>query len=146
MPVALQTRIDLLDTEMQLFYNDFNTAYQHTYNLAVYLNLEGNPNSSTQCYGLATDFYRLKAHWGTISGGIKGLLNWILEYINNNAFNGGNGEVTMPAILSAMLEATFAELTSFMGITQAYKVAVWDAPFNEEYYAALARGFKVWGA
>ncbi len=59
---------------------------------------------------------------------------------------GGGGEVTMAAILSEMMAASFEELTSFMGITQAYKVAVWDAPFNEEFYAALAREFKTWGA
>ena len=51
----------------------------------------------------------------------------------------------MADILTAMMSATFEELTKFMGITQAYKVAVWDAPFNEEFYAALARGFKTWG-
>jgi len=52
--------------------------------------------------------------------------------------------VTMDAILSAMLTASSEQLTTWMGITDAYKVAVWDAPFNAEYYAALARGFKTW--
>ena len=53
--------------------------------------------------------------------------------------------LTMDDILNEMLSASFEQLTKFMGITQAYKVAVWDAPFNEEFYAALARGFKTWG-
>lgn len=56
------------------------------------------------------------------------------------------GGADMADILTAMMSATFEELTEFMGITQAYKVAVWDAPFNQEFYAALARGFKTWGA
>jgi len=55
-------------------------------------------------------------------------------------------EITMDQILTSMTAASFEQLTAFMGITQAYKTAVWDAPFNEEYYAALARGFKTWGA
>lgn len=55
------------------------------------------------------------------------------------------GGANMDDILTAMLSATHEELTKFMGITQAYKVAVWDTPFNEEFYAALARGFKTWG-
>jgi len=129
---------------MQLFYNDFNTAYQHVYNMAVQLNAEGNPNSSTQCYGLANDFFAMKAHWGTGATGIKYYLIWCLDYINDNAFNGEPGDVDMSAIINAMLAATFDELTKFMGISDAYRAAVWDAPFNEEFYAALARGFKAW--
>jgi len=49
--------------------------------------------------------------------------------------------VTMDAILTAMATASFDELRTFMGVTDAYKAAVWNAPFNAEYYAALARGF-----
>ena len=56
--------------------------------------------------------------------------------------NWPNGEVTMDAILNAMLLADFAQLTEWMGITDAYKIAVWNAPFNAEHYAALARGFR----
>lgn len=56
-----------------------------------------------------------------------------------------SGGASMADILTAMMSATFEELTEFMGITQAYKVAVWDAPFNQEFYAALARGFRKWG-
>jgi len=77
------------------------------------------------------------------SSGFKGKLNTALTWINDNWSAGGS--VTMDEILNEMLSASFEQLTAFMGITQAYKVAVWDAPFNEEYYAALARGFRVWG-
>jgi hypothetical protein len=145
MPSALNTKIRALETEIQLFGNDLFLAYQHAYNCAVYLNAEGNPNSSTQMYGLANDLYALFGHWSGTSSDIKYNLIWALDYINNFAFNGGGNGVTMGDILAEMLSATFDELTSFMGITQAYKVAVWDAPFNEAYYAALARGFKSWG-
>ena len=77
--------------------------------------------------------------WPSSTSWRKDMLYWINDNI------GGSGGGTMADILSAMMSASYEELTQFMGITQAYKVAVWDAPFNEEYFAALARGFKTWG-
>ena len=56
---------------------------------------------------------------------------------------GGNG-ITMDAILSAMITASFDELQKFIGLVDAYRVAVWNAPFNADFYAALARGFQKW--
>jgi len=52
--------------------------------------------------------------------------------------------VDMDAIINAMLVATFDELQKFIGIEDAYRVALWNAPFNAEFYAALARGFQKW--
>jgi len=54
----------------------------------------------------------------------------------------GNGVVDMDAIINAMLAAEFDELRTFTGLTDAYRVALWNEPFNAEYYAALARGFS----
>ena len=53
-------------------------------------------------------------------------------------------EVTMDAILNAMLGAEFDDLQKFIGIVDAYRVAIWNAPFNAEFYASLARGFIKW--
>ncbi len=50
-------------------------------------------------------------------------------------------EVTMALILSAMITADFTELQTFIGLVDAYRVSLWNEPFNAEYYAALARGF-----
>ena len=50
-------------------------------------------------------------------------------------------EVTMSAIINAMLTADFDELKSFVGIADAYRVSLWNKPFEVEFYAALARGF-----
>jgi len=52
--------------------------------------------------------------------------------------------VTMDSIINAMLAATSSQLQKFIGIEDAYRCALWDAPFNEDFYAALARGFKKW--
>lgn len=51
-------------------------------------------------------------------------------------------ELTMAALLSVMITATDDEYKNFIGLVDAYRVGLWDKPFNAEYYAALARGFK----
>jgi len=47
----------------------------------------------------------------------------------------------MDAILTAMITADFSQLQKFTGLSDAYRVALWNEPFNAEFYAALARGF-----
>lgn len=65
-----------------------------------------------------------------------------LYWIDDNwPIANGNG-VTMDAILTAMISADPDEFRKFIGIVDGYRVALWDAPFNENYYAALAQGFK----
>lgn len=54
----------------------------------------------------------------------------------------GGASITMADILNAMLQAEYDELTQFVGIEDAYRSAIWDQPFNAEFYAALARGFR----
>ncbi len=51
-------------------------------------------------------------------------------------------EITLDDILNAMISADFAQLQAFIGIVDAYRVSLWNEPFNVEYYAALARGFQ----
>lgn len=52
-------------------------------------------------------------------------------------------EITMSDIVNAMLSADFNELQNFIGIVDAYRVALWNNPFNAEFYAAIARGFTL---
>jgi len=54
------------------------------------------------------------------------------------------GEVTMGAILSAMLQANPNQVRYFVGLVDAYRQSIWNQPFNEEFFAALARGFEQW--
>jgi len=54
---------------------------------------------------------------------------------------GEPAEVTMDSILSAMITASYEQLQTFIGIEDAYRVALWNEWFNVEYYASLARGF-----
>ncbi len=94
-------------------------------------------------YSLKTEFSAVRGNWGGGSSTFGGRLLAMFDYLNDGM---GGGDVDMASILTAMMAATAEEIVEFMGITQAYKVAVWDAPFNEEFYAALAREFKTWGA
>jgi len=50
-------------------------------------------------------------------------------------------ELTMAALINCMLTADNEEYKSFIGIVDAYRVALWNKPFEVEFYAALARGF-----
>lgn len=53
-------------------------------------------------------------------------------------------EITMAAILQVMLTATAAEIKYFVGIVDGYRQAIWNQPFDSEFFAALARGFEEW--
>lgn len=56
----------------------------------------------------------------------------------------GDNDLTMGRILSVMLQADPSEVLYFIGLVDAYRQSVWNQPFNKEYYAALARGFREW--
>jgi len=123
-------------------YSNWNGVVDEAYGLQQALFTDGNTDSSWACSALHIDLGAVRNNWGGGSSTLGGRLLSMFDYLNEGI---GGGDVTMAAILTAMMSATFEELTEFMGITQAYKVAVWDAPFNEEFYAALARGFQTWG-
>lgn len=52
--------------------------------------------------------------------------------------------ITMEALLAVMLAAEADEVMYFVGLVDAYRQSVWTKPFNEDFYAALARGFEKW--
>jgi len=49
--------------------------------------------------------------------------------------------LSMDEILSVMITATEDQYRYFIGLVDAYRVGLWNKPFNSEYFAALARGF-----
>ena len=128
----------------------YSAILQDLYNdclaLGTALAAEAGPASQAAANNMAVHIWEMRNKFTYGSDSVRYWLVKCLQYIDGNAFNGGGGGVTMDDILNEMLTASFEQLTKFMGITQAYKVAVWDAPYNEEFYAALARGFKTWGA
>ena len=52
--------------------------------------------------------------------------------------------VTMAAMINAMLLATPSEVQYFVGLVDAFRQSIWNKPFNEDFFAALARGFERW--
>jgi len=132
-----------LDQSMLSFYGKIGLVQDEMYDLSVALTAEGNPQSGNQAYQMSTDQTTMAAvfYGGTYT--FRNRLNVCLADLDSRI--SGIGGVTMASILDALLSATFEELQMFMGITDAYKSAIWDAPFNEDFYAALARGFRVWG-
>ena len=63
--------------------------------------------------------------------------NWY--YTEDNL--SGAYDLTMADILNTMLSADSYEVMYFMGLTDAYRQSVWNREFNQEFFAALARGF-----
>lgn len=84
--------------------------------------------------------YALTHRGGTPRGFyLADALRALWEYDNEPA-----GELTMDAILNTMLVADPDEVMRFVGLVDAYRQSIWNQPFNQEMYAALARGFMEW--
>jgi len=99
--------------------------------------------------GLAQQFRNMQVHTLEIrdkymgaTPSLRNTMYAILHYIDENL--NGAAEVDMDSILSAMITADFDQLQKFIGLVDAYRVAIWNAPFNAEFYGALARGFQTW--
>jgi len=54
-------------------------------------------------------------------------------------------ELTMDDLINVMLQANPEQVKYFVGLVDAYRQSLWNQPFNEELFAALARGFEQWG-
>lgn len=52
-------------------------------------------------------------------------------------------DLTMGDIINAMLTADTNHIMYFVGITDAYRQNVWKKEFNQEFFAAMARGFDL---
>jgi len=53
-------------------------------------------------------------------------------------------EVTMDDLINTMLTADPAQVEYFIGLVDAYRQSLWTRPFNQEFFAALGRGFATW--
>ncbi|GAI68954.1 unnamed protein product [marine sediment metagenome] len=66
-----------------------------------------------------------------------------LYWIDDN-WPDGDG-VTMSAILEAMKNAEPHQPLLFMAYLEAYKASVWNATFDETFFANLVRKWLIWG-
>lgn len=78
--------------------------------------------------------------------------NWAYNHFFRSIFwaryEVGNGEpytLTLRDVLDVMNSASNDELKEFIGLVDAYRQSLWNKPFNVEYWAAIARGFEIWG-
>ncbi|GAI70891.1 unnamed protein product [marine sediment metagenome] len=59
--------------------------------------------------------------------------------------NHTDGVLTMSDILEAMKNAKPHQPLLFMGYLEAYKASVWNATFDETFFADLVRKWLIWG-
>jgi len=142
MPEPLTTYITLWHNAIASFKADFYNATNAIYDCHLQAeahNWEGLANSLEVA---ANAMYDAAAHIATGVGSIYYHMWSSMTWIDLNWPSAPT--VTMASIINAMLLAKFDELQKFIGIEDAYRCALWDAPFNTDFYAALARGFKKW--
>jgi len=144
MSIELQYYIDNMALNFGYGSSDILTARNYLFYAGEYLqdnefSLAGAALvSASNYFGYAISHWNATPPWGS---SFRTYFVDALEYINEN-LEGGGGDVTMDQIINAMLGATKEQYTPFIGIVDAYRVALMDQWFNAEYYAALARGFK----
>lgn len=133
--------ITALEAQCQFFYTYLNSAGQ--YFMAAYYQTDW-AHAKSDIYSGGSQLINASNMWPSgYTTNITGLLKKMFTGIRTNWATGG-AAATMDDILNAMLGATFAQLQQFIGIEDAYRVALWNAPFNADFYAALARGFVSW--
>jgi hypothetical protein len=142
MPEPLTTYVTRVDDEMKTIGFRWDYIIGSLATLHDRLTAEGCPNSGDVCQTIRTDLIGIMREYDTNFGWYRGRLGTALSWIDSNWSVGG--EVTMDAILTAMVTSDFDELQKFIGLVDAYRVAIWNAPFNAEFYGALARGFSTW--
>ena len=144
MPATLQAYINYTNTQLKAIGDIyFDGLYDSALSLHNWLDAEGNPNSADVVLAMRNRWWGLRNKYDSIIGAYRIQLIGTLQWINDNWPTNG-AEVTMDTILSAMVGANFEQLQYFIGLVDAYRVALWNAPFNAEFYAALARGFQQW--
>jgi len=124
-------------TELTAAYSDIGKAQADTYNIVEL-------NAKKACQHLVDacqDLYDTGQKLLTYKAGEVPAFTvlWMMKNTQESA-----GGISMDDILNEMLSASFNQLQKFIGIEDAYRVALWNAPFNAEFYSALARGFQKW--
>lgn len=143
MPAELQTLLDDLEAKWQTFWNNNFTDFSNYFGtLGDYILANNWVGAHDMCDLLKYQFNNpFRNGLASSSTGVRYRLKLVLQWMNDNW---GAGGVTLDDILNAMLTASFEQLQQFIGITEAYKIALWNAPFNADMYAALGRGFVKW--
>lgn len=135
-------------------FNNFTEAWDYMiYRLTSYVFYNNLFGTAYTDWNTATTVSQLRAAGATLFACVNQMFFAHTDIINASDWNisghymsiyyagTGGGGVDMDGILNAMLAASFDDLRQFIGIEDAYRTALWNQPFNAEFYAALARGF-----
>lgn len=135
-------------------YNNFTSAFNDWISdLNQYYQHQGFFPFDMIDWNSATTIFQLKLYGGRMFASLFNLIQLHTGLLYENYTQSdhymavwyagqGGAAVDMNAILNAMLLAKYDELQKFVGIEDAYRSAIWDQPFNAQFYAALANGFR----
>lgn len=143
MPAELQTIINNID----YYYNEIE---DHIYGLRIGFNWLGNnfrdrdwDAAEDTCY-LMRDYAKdMQEDMCKFILSLRWNMGRAFQYVNDNAAFDAS-ELTMEALINTMLIAEPDEVNYFIGLVDAFRQSVWNKPFNQEFFAALARGFEQW--
>jgi len=145
MPALLEFWTDYTIARFVYCMGSFYEAGTHLFYAGGYIDDNDWANAKASLIAASDDIHYACAYMHAATNSITYGLNNALYWINDNWPNGVEpAEVTMDAILSAMVGANPEQVTYFVGLSDAYRQSIWTQPFNKEYYAALARGFMLW--
>ncbi|GAH62913.1 unnamed protein product [marine sediment metagenome] len=100
-------------------------------------------SAETTCYSLRDYAIAMQSDMGETTNSVRYYTGACLQYINDN-WPEKVDPLTMESLINVMLLADPSEVEYFIGIVDAYRQSVWNKPFNQEFFAALARGFEEW--
>lgn len=112
-------------------------------NMIFYMDAIQSSTTLAQLRGYTCAAFSTMSGWALLHGGIGYIDVMSSPHYASIWWSGqGGSAIDMDDILTAMLAATYDQLQKFIGIEDAYRSAIWDQPFNSEFYAALANGFR----
>ncbi len=123
----------------------YSAILQNLYNdvlsLQTGLIADGSPTAAAAAGNMAVHVWEMRNKFTYGSDSVRYWLVKCLQYIDNNAFNGGGGVVDMASILTAMRKATPDERQEFIAIVDGFRASIWNKRYDELFYANLAREF-----
>lgn len=143
MPATLNTYINNTLTRYNSWFSLVDDIYNALYTAGAALKADGHNAAGDALNSAASNMQTQSQYTLSWDGTSQYWIIRALQWINTN-WPAGGGAIVMGDILTAMLTATHKQIEHFIGIEEAYKIALWNAPFNAEFYAALGRGFSQW--
>lgn len=101
---------------------------------AYYLGIRNYAQSAIHLQEAADDFYSMRSYMYSLGVALHDSFDWMED---NWA-----GLIYMEDIIDAMSAANHIEIRYFVGIVDAYRQSIWNKPFEQEFFAALARAFE----